>query len=196
MTKSCQYHGQKLNLLNILVKNERQIIHAKGYYESACKSHNTRVATSELNFSRLRQSRQTTLPLSSYKAKLALAAQEGECHCTLALRFIPIAFSFAGIPNGLIKAPILGHAAGLLGYWLPPSDRQTPPLSPASSPPPSIACAWHTVTSLPLLVFPLPRPPNPTTDDWTLTLLQGSRSEHHPAKHRHPRVPAAKARRR
>ena len=48
----------------------------------------------------------------------------------------------------------------------------------------------------PLLVFPLPRPPDRTTDDWTLTLLQGSRSEHHPAKHRHPRVPTAKVRRR
>ena len=67
--------------------------------------------------------------------------------------FIPIAFSFAGIPNGLIKAPILGHATGLLGYQLPPSGRQTPPLSSASSPPLSIVCAWHTVTFLPFLSF-------------------------------------------
>ena len=47
----------------------------------------------------------------------------------------------------------MGHATGLLGYWLPPSGHQTPPLSSASSPPLSIVCAWHTVTFLPFLSF-------------------------------------------
>ena len=48
----------------------------------------------------------------------------------------------------------------------------------------------------PLLIFPPPWPPNPTTDNWTLTLLQGSCSKHHSAKHCHLCVPATKAQRR
>lgn len=58
---------------------------------------------------------QTALPPGSYKANFELASQDSECHCTLALRHSDgVAFSFAGSPDGPIKAPI--HS----GWVMPP----------------------------------------------------------------------------